>query len=376
VIFFSNKFLLIFILSINLYANTKFYTISVCSDIKYESSLNCKDNILKEHKFDIIITKTSNTMYRTNYGVFSSLDEAKIEMNNLNISIKKFKPFLLQIDKNNTNFEIYEVYSKEKTVAQEESKELKNEIKIDETKNSFIEKNVVTSDTLNSEKIAYLTFDDGPIAATENILKIAREEDIPVTLFFIGYQIKNNEKIYENSLSHSNVTILNHTYSHANGKYQKFYSDSNLVVSDINKAQNLLNMTKQEILNDSIPLRFAGRNVFRLPDIYKNDAGLAKDQTKRELLSYDKVFQEGYNIYGWDIEWKFDQTGKPIQTPEEIFTHMESAHKKNKSNKKNKVILLTHDIMFSNHFNGKENLKRLVQLLKNSGWSFKSINNY
>ena len=133
-IFFSNKFLLIFILSINLYANTKFYTISVCSDIKYESSLNCKDNILKEHKFDIIITKTSNTMYRTNYGVFSSLDEAKIEMNNLNISIKKFKPFLLQIDKNNTNFEIYEVYSKEKTVAQEESKELKNEIKIDETK--------------------------------------------------------------------------------------------------------------------------------------------------------------------------------------------------------------------------------------------------
>ena len=55
---------------------------------------------------------------------------------------------------------------------------------------------------------------------------------------------------------------------------------------------------------------------------------------------------------------------------------MESAHKKNKSNKKNKVILLTHDIMFSNHFNGKENLKRLVQLLKNSGWSFKSINNY
>ena len=35
-----------------------------------------------------------------------------------------------------------------------------------------------------------------------------------------------------------------------------------------------------------------------------------------------------------------------------------------------------HDFMFSNNFDGKENLKTLIQLLKNGGWSFENIENY
>ena len=42
-----------------------------------------------------------------------------------------------------------------------------------------------------NNRIALLTFDDGPIKATKNIIETVREENIPVTMFFVGCQIEN-----------------------------------------------------------------------------------------------------------------------------------------------------------------------------------------
>ena len=55
---------------------------------------------------------------------------------------------------------------------------------------------------------------------------------------------------------------------------------------------------------------------------------------------------------------------------------MEKIYEKKLSSKEDKVVLLMHDFMFSNNFDGKENLKTLIQLLKNGGWSFENIENY
>lgn len=348
--FFNKIIFFIFISTINLFSNNKFYTISVCNDLNYENSLSCKDNLLKENKFDIIITKRKDTDYKTNYGMFNSMKEALSEMDKLSDNIKMLKPSLIEVDKNKTEYELYEFYSK---------KDIKNE-NFDKPK-----------------KIAYLTFDDGPILATKNILEIAKEEDIEISLFFIGYQIKNHPNIYNYALDHSKVEIINHTYSHANGKYQNFYINSDNVLADINKAHDLLNETKIEKgFKDTPSLRFAGRNVFRLPDISKNDIALTPEQTAKEIASYDKVFKEGYNVYGWDVEWEFEKTGRPISTPEQVFQYMEYAYKKNRSNKKDKVIVLMHDVMFNNYFNGKENLRTFIQLLKKNDWTFEVIGKY
>ena len=74
--FFSSLFFTIF-LSINLFSNDSFYTISICSNLSYKDALYCKNNILREELYDIIITKEKNTQYRTNYGIFSSIKEAR-----------------------------------------------------------------------------------------------------------------------------------------------------------------------------------------------------------------------------------------------------------------------------------------------------------
>lgn len=228
-----------------------------------------------------------------------------------------------------------------------------------------------------NNKIVLLTFDDGPIKATKNIIETVREENIPVTMFFIGCQIETFPNIYKEAINYPNILIANHTYSHANNRYRKFYSDPLLVVEDIKKANSIVGV--DNISNTSsafLPVRLAGRNVFRLPTITKNDNMIDTIQREKEIVGYDNIYKEGYYIYGWDLEWAYEKNGKPILTPQEIYNSMEKIYEKKLSSKEDKVVLLMHDFMFSNNFDGKENLKTLIQLLKNGGWSFENIENY
>lgn len=228
-----------------------------------------------------------------------------------------------------------------------------------------------------AEKIAYLTFDDGPIMATKNIIEVIKEEDIPVSMFFVGNQIENFRSIYETALSYKNITIGNHSYCHANGKYKQFYVNSDEVVNDIKKANEIISKDRSSTTQSHfLPTRLAGRNVFRLPFISRDDFGLDKEQTAKEWLGYEKVFKEGFYIYGWDVEWSNNAIGKPVESPMDIVNTMENVCAKNRSRLPNKVVVLMHDRMFYNRFNGKENLQTFIRLLKDNGWKFENIERY
>lgn len=344
---FSRIILIIFFLVINIFAKDEFYTVSICSNLTYKDAIFCKDNILKENKYGVAITREKGTQYyRTSYGIFKSKEEAKKLRDHLTTSLYKFKPFVLKIDRKSLNFDVFEIFQKEQ------------------------------KEDIIKEKIALLTFDDGPLKSTKNILEVISEENIPVSMFFIGHQIENFKSIYEEALSFPNITIGNHTYSHANNKYIKFYSNPVLVVEDVKKANILLsNDRKSKTSSAFLPIRLAGRNVFRLPTITKNDNMIEEKQREIELIGYDDIYKEGFYIYGWDLEWSYEKNGKPIQTPNEIYESMEKVYTRNHETT-NKVVLLMHDFMFTNNFNGKENLKTLIGLLKNNGWSFQNIDSY
>lgn len=404
------SFILLF--TSNLFSNEVFYTISICSTTTYKDAVFCKDNVLQKHEYDISIVKINDLKYRTNYGVFSSIEEARKVERNLENNIKKQKTFIIKIDKNRGDFESIEMFPK--NISLESPKEIEKVVetspvvetpkvvevakvietpavveiskvsevaKIVETPNIVeppkIEKQKLEEFPKSQEKIAYLTFDDGPIIATKNILEAAQEEDVPVSMFFIGSQIENFRNIYENALSYPNVTIGNHTYSHANGRYKQFYSDADVVVQDIKKANTIISKDRISTTQSSfLPTRLAGRNVFRLPIFSRNDNGLPKEQVSKEWLGYEKIYGEGFYIYGWDLEWSYESTGKPILAPIDIVNKMELIHSKSYSRLPNKVVLLMHDRMFNNSFNGKENLQTLIKLLKNNGWKFENIERY
>ena len=88
--------------------------------------------------------------------------------------------------------------------------------------------------------------------------------------------------------------------------FRKFYSDPLLVVEDIKKANSIVGV--DNISNTSsafLPVRLAGRNVFRLPTITKNDNMIDTIQREKEIVGYDNIYNEGYYIYGWKYrDWE------------------------------------------------------------------------
>ncbi len=229
-----------------------------------------------------------------------------------------------------------------------------------------------------NKKIIFLTFDDGPLAGTTNILKVLQKEKIPATLFMVAKHIKMNKKIYKKALKNPYVTIANHTYSHANGRYRKFYSNSKKLSKDIRRSDTMLSKDKNATgISCFHPLRLAGRNVFRLPGISCDDRGLGKKQCAKEKSKYDALEKEGFCIYGWDLEWHFNpRNGKPIGSAAKIVKKLEKIYAKKRYKKKDKVILLMHDFMFRKRHKGKKKLLTLIHLLKKNGWEFAHLEEY
>ena len=73
----------------------------------------------------------------------------------------------------------------------------------------------------SEQKIAYLTFDDGPtLKATPKILDILKEEDVVATFFVVGKHIKENPELVKRAYDEGHF-IANHGYNHNNSKLYK-----------------------------------------------------------------------------------------------------------------------------------------------------------
>ncbi len=237
-------------------------------------------------------------------------------------------------------------------------------------KGDLVEKSeAVTSNLLTPHtKELYLTFDDGPVKGTGNVLKILKEEGVPATMFCVGRHATLRPDLFRRELAMSNLLIANHTYSHANGHYSRFYSDTFGLMSDVEHAQIVLGGRKY--------LRLAGRNVWRLPEVSRNDRAIMALRGTREVPKYDTLSREGFFIYGWDVEWHFDHhSGHPIESPEALAARIEGLYRRGHPAQHGKVVLLAHDFMFRNSYTTGE-LRHFIRLMKARGWQFKTLRHY
>ena len=220
-----------------------------------------------------------------------------------------------------------------------------------------------------TDKIIYLTFDDGPLLGTNNVLEVLEEENVDATMFFVGKHILRKRHTFKKASEMSNILVANHTYSHANGRYTRFYNNGEKLVKDIDKTQDLIGGAKYQ--------RLAGRNVWRVPGVFRNDYGLRKKRREREASCYNCVAREGYFIYGWDIEWRFShKTGRPLWNAKKMARKIDRCYRKGRVAQKGKLVLLAHDFMFRSRFGGKRELRKLIALLRKSGWKFETIKSY
>jgi peptidoglycan/xylan/chitin deacetylase (PgdA/CDA1 family) len=211
-----------------------------------------------------------------------------------------------------------------------------------------------------------MTFDDGPIRGTENVLRIVQEEGIEATMFYIGREVVRSPALFHQALAMPSVLVANHTYTHANGHYRRFYhSPASHVIADIDKAQHVIGGAKY--------LRLCGRNVWRLPTVHRDDWGINVAQRGHEIPKYDALQHEGYFIYGWDVEWPFShKTQKPIFSGEELARRVNAALRSGRTVRRNSVVVLAHDFMFRSEYNA-EQLRTFIRIVKAQGWTFRTI---
>ncbi|MCI8387018.1 MAG: polysaccharide deacetylase family protein [Clostridiales bacterium] len=127
-----------------------------------------------------------------------------------------------------------------------------------------------------SQKIAFLTFDDGPDKKNnERILEILEEYGVKATFFTVGQQIERYPEGLKATFD-AGHSIGCHSYDH---DYAKVKAD---VVSEIEDWEN----AAEKALGESVPTY-----LFRFP---------GGSPTKDENQLKDKVAELGYNGYDWN----------------------------------------------------------------------------
>lgn len=224
------------------------------------------------------------------------------------------------------------------------------------------------------ERTIYLTIDDGPLSGMSNILKTLEAEEVPIALFLVGEHAEASHQhkvLLADAKASPWVTIGNHSQTHAHDHYRKFYADAAAVLKDLEEANKVLGMS-----NAPFYTRLPGRDVFRLPGLTREDRGLGRNETLLEEADYDEVAAAGFYLYGWDHEWSHDSRGKPVQTVEQLVGEIDHMFARNELVVAGKMLLLMHDEMFSDHFNGEANLRSLIAALKAKGYQFGHLETY
>lgn len=225
----------------------------------------------------------------------------------------------------------------------------------------------------SNQPTIYLTFDDGPLGGTENILDVIEQEEVNVTFFMVGMHLErfeHNKQILNRIHDSIYVSVGNHSYSHAYGRYRDFYRDIQGVKKDMEHNNHILE------LHGNICARLPGRDVFRLPNIYRNDRFISKAESKKEEAVSDLLAQNNFYLYGWDHEWESHASGKSIQSVEKLIQEIDNHFLENKTLISNKLILLMHDQMFKDEHHGKEKLYALIQQLRKKNYRIANLREY
>ena len=124
---------------------------------------------------------------------------------------------------------------------EENGQEVKEEVKTSQKLPVYSEdaknrmNNIYLAD--GEEKIAYLTFDDGPSSAiTPQILQILKDNDIKASFFVLGSRVELLPDLVKQEYEEGHY-IANHGYSH---DYTKVYASANAVFEEYNVTENAI----------------------------------------------------------------------------------------------------------------------------------------
>jgi peptidoglycan/xylan/chitin deacetylase (PgdA/CDA1 family) len=188
------------------------------------------------------------------------------------------------------------------------------------------------------QKIAYLTFDDGPYPqTTPRILKVLQDEGVKATFFVVGRQVERYPDLLKAEYEQGEG-IGNHSYSH---DYHLVYRSPESFLADIKQAE--------ELIFKAIGVR---------PKIVRAPGGT---QGHFHVSYYNAVDAADYLIYDWNVS--SGDADAALVPADQLVQNIES-----QVPGKARIIILMHDA--GAKVTTPDALPRIIQYLKQQGYSF------
>lgn len=198
-----------------------------------------------------------------------------------------------------------------------------------------------------NEKIAFLTFDDGPnVSVTPKILDILKEENIKASFFVIGKCVDANPEITKRAYDEGHY-IANHGYSHNNNLLYK-------------SSDNFLNEVKKTDLaiGNAIGVSNYCSHLFRFPNGFMSPSNKSK---KKEAV---KLLQDiEYNYIDWNC---LNNDSIKKYSSSQLLNNLIKSSKN-----KDILVILMHDT--KDVSNSSLVLKDSIKYLKGKGYVFKNF---
>lgn len=208
-------------------------------------------------------------------------------------------------------------------------------------------KEKIGSLTQNDEKIAYLTFDDGPtLRATPKVLDILKEEDIKATFFVIGKYVAKHPELVKRAYDEGHY-IANHGYDHSN---KKLYESSESFIKEIKDTDLEIGKT--------IGIDNYCSHIFRFPNGYMSPNNKSQKKKCAKLLQDMNYTYVDWNCLNNDSVKKYSKA--------QLLNNL-----KKSSKNKGTLVILMHDT--SDVSDTPSVLKDSIDYLKEEGYTFQNF---
>lgn len=197
------------------------------------------------------------------------------------------------------------------------------------------------------DKIAYLTFDDGPSNNTHEILDILNQYNIKATFFVLGTQVQIFPET-TNRIYNEGHYIANHGYSH---KYKIIYQSPEQVLNEFNQCN--------QIVAQTINVPEYNSHLFRFPGGLTGGKYATLKSQAAALLEQNNILYVDWNALTGDAQ-------KQDLTEDYLMENL-----KNTTENKNHIVVLMHDAQ-AKHITV-EVLPKVIEYLSGQGYSFKNF---
>lgn len=213
------------------------------------------------------------------------------------------------------------------------------------TSDKFKEK---ISNLINGEeKIAYLTFDDGPTTTvTPKVLDILKAENVKATFFVVGKCVEEHPEIVKRAYEEGHY-IANHGYKHNN---DILYKNEESFINEIKKTDIAI--------GKAINIENYCSRVFRFPNGYMSSQNKASKEKAAVLLS-----EMNYSYIDWNC---LNNDSMKKYTKEQLLNNL-----KKSSKNKNTLVILMHDTKYVS--DSSIVLEDSIYYLKSQGYKFKNF---